>query len=178
MNEIANTADETQPVRVHTEQIGSEETSSDKLPQARSARTDEIPEWLTEFAAQPAHDLEANGEKELQPVEEPELIPVVLETAEWQEPETELEVLVSPSPEIVTTPGHGQDLQALLDQGHYAAAAELIRKTAINLRQIEASLRMLRPHLILKEKLLPLWDVYKELSEKLLQENNQTQIGG
>ncbi|NLC29652.1 MAG: hypothetical protein GX773_04270, partial [Chloroflexi bacterium] len=70
------------------------------------------------------------------------------------------------------------DLQVFLDQEDYSAAAELIRKMAINPQQIEASLRTLRPHLILKENHLPLWDVYDELSEKLLQENNQTQIGG
>ncbi len=169
MSETPSNADETQPVRVPSAEIDFDGAPSDRLPEVNSARTDEIPEWLTEFAAQPAQESVAIGERHLPPVEDPGPEPVVLQTTTWQ-PE--------PTAPSSTPVDKAQVFDALLQEEQYSAAADLIRKTATTSLQVEASLRALRPHLILKEKFLPLWDVYEELSQKIWQENNQTKIGG
>lgn len=150
--------EQTQPVMINPEEALETEASSVKL-------NAEIPEWLIEFAASEPTVVEC-------PVSETdqEAIPVVLETSEWHAVQAELDD---------ATPNTDANLNDLLKTGHFVMAAELLREQANDIASIEEAQQIIRPALVLKEELTPLWDLYDELAVKLNQlKQNSASNGG
>lgn len=179
MSTDADKEEQTQPIRVVTPQRPSEDTSRIILTQQKPEPIEEIPAWLVEFASQPTQEVSGESMHGLEAIEEPApepleaIAPIVLETSEWQVVQAEL---VNPVPalnEDASTISTAQDIQDFLDLGNYAAAADLIRKSATTKELAQDSQRALRSHLVLQEDRLPLWNVYDELSERITRENTQ-----
>ena len=153
-----NTAEQTQPVTINSEEALEKAASSVKL-------NAEIPEWLLEFAASQPTVAETTESKT-----DEEAIPVVMETSAWHAIEAELED---------TTPKTDVNLQDLLKSGHVGLAADLLREQANDVASIEEAQQKIRPALMLNKEVSPLWDLYDELTVKLNQlKQNSASNGG
>jgi len=144
-----NTAEQTQPIVINPE----------------VAATSEIPDWLLEYAASQPTVVETTESKM-----DEDAIPVVLETTAWHAVQAELDD---------ATPNTDANLDDLLKTGHFALVAELLREQANDVASIEEAQQKIRPALVLNEELMPLWDLYDELTIKLNQlKQNSANNGG
>ena len=181
MSTDANKDEQTQPIRVETQKSPSEDTSRIILTQLKLEPAKEIPAWLLEFASQPSEEASGESQQGLEAIEEPApepleaIAPIVLETAEWHVVQSELLIPVSEMNEDASTISTEQDVQDFLALGNYAAAADLISKSATTKELAQESQRTLRSYLVLQEDRLPLWNVYDELSKRITKENTQTE---
>ncbi len=189
MSEESNTQEQTQPIRVKTEEPKNDQSSQLEELEGIEARADgSIPEWLLNFASQPAEETSIKQEavrEDSAPVgiehleENPE--PVDLdetEVAEWEEaPAEETAELVEPVEDVLEAAPIDQselldqDLEEtdpgdLLKQGLYQEAAELLRAQANTPEKIDQVTRQLRSHLLLKSEAAPLWSLYDELKQR------------
>lgn len=189
MSEESNTQEQTQPIRVKTEEPKNDQSSQLEELEGIEARADgSIPEWLLNFASQPAEETSIKQEavrEDSAPVgiehleENPE--PVDLdetEVAEWEEaPAEETAELVEPvedvleaapidQSELLTQDLEETDPGDLLKQGLYQEAAELLRAQANTPEKIDQVTRQLRSHLLLKSEAAPLWSLYDELKQR------------
>ncbi len=179
MSTDANKEEQTQPVKVVADQNSSEDTSRILVTQQKPEPAEEIPAWLLDFASQPSQEASAESQHGLEAIEEPApepfeaIAPIVLETSEWHSVQAELVNPVSALDIDTSTISTEQKIQDFLGFGEYAAAADLIIKSATTKELAQESQRALRSHLVLQEDRLPLWNVYDELSERITIENTQ-----
>jgi hypothetical protein len=144
MTEQANSEEATKPVHIFQDIKVNEGTSPIDLGQT-------IPEWLKELAGQSSEpETEPIAENQIDSNQNAEDVLPASNTGEWQ-------------------PLQQQDFQSLLIAGQYQKAANLIRETADSPEAIQAAQQAIRPHLVLKDELIPLWDLYDELTIKLSQ---------
>ena len=152
------TADQTQPIMISPEDAPVSRASSVKL-------NSEIPEWLLEFAASQPTIIETT-ENEI----DEEAIPVVMETSAWHAVQAELDDVKLKTDD---------NFDNLLKSGHFALAAELLREQANDIASIEEAQGKIRPALTLNEEVIPLWNLYDELTIKLNQlKQNSAKNGG
>ena len=189
MSEESNTQEQTQPIRVKTEEPKNDQSSQLEELEGIEARADgSIPEWLLNFASQPAEETSIKQEavrEDSAPVgiehleENPE--PVDLdetEVAEWEEAPVEetAELVESVEEALEAAPIDqsellDQDLEEtdpgdLLKQGLYQEAAELLRAQASTPEEMDQAARQLRSHLLLRSEAAPLWSLYDELQQR------------
>ena len=181
MTTDANKDEQTQPIKVNTEERSSEDTSRINLAQQKDEPAVEIPDWLIEFASQPSQDVDPESQHGLEAIDElaPEahetLAPIVLETAEWHVVQAELEYS---APTLVGDTNQDSDQQVLekhLDLGNFSAVADLVLKRATTKELALQYQRSLRAYLVLQGDRLALWNAYDELTEKIKHENTQVE---
>lgn len=190
MSEESNTQEQTQPIRVKTEEAKSEQANQLEELEGIEAKSDgSIPEWLLTFASQPVEETAVEQEavkEDAEPVEiehlEENPEPVDLdetEVAEWEEvPTEETAELVEPveeklehapidQAEVLTQELEETDPANLLKHGLYQEAAELLRAQATTPEKIDQAARQLRSYLLLKSETAPLWSLYDELQQRV-----------
>lgn len=181
MTTDANKDEQTQPIKVNTEERSSEDTSRINLALQKDEPAVEIPDWLIEFASQPSQYVDPESQHGLEAIDEPapetheNLAPIVLETAEWHVVQAELE---HSAPTLVGDTNQDSDqqvLEKLLDLGNFSAAADLVLKRATTKELALQYQRSLRSYLVLQEDRLALWNAYDELTEKNKHENTQVE---
>ncbi len=181
MSTDSDREEQTQPIKVQVNQSPSEDTSRTNLVSQKPDFSEEIPEWLLEFASEPAQDARAESQHGLEAIEEPApepveaVAPIVLETAEWHVVQAELETTSSAIIEDQRSFPIEPNVHDLLSLGDYVSAAHFIRKTATTKDLAQESQRTLRSHLVLQEDRSELWNVYDELSEIIKRDDRQTE---
>lgn len=153
-----NPSEDTQPLPI--EPVIADDMVPEPFETPVEEQPEAIPAWLIEFASQPDPVIKEQNNRELLSVIETETTDpetLVLETVERQKVQGELESSDSNPFE--------QKVMEFLDDGEYVAAANFIRLESHNPEHVAVSKRLLRSHLVLREELQPLWDIYEELSE-------------